>query len=379
MMGNMLLMTAMNRQPTDVTAAVPKMWVDVAARIMGVPYLDVLRDPALATRTIVAAARRIGADGARLLLFPQRRIEMNGDKYEHRAADGRLIGEIDFLGGWGTRLQDNRDFCLENPDQIAHFQLWHSSTPLVRDLEDVRRICIPDADYYEKAGYGATVATALAEAGDAVGCIGDCNSGTLSFQVALRGMDNALLDLLDEPEMTAAIMDKGIAMALERARFFARRGVRILRYNDSTANMSVISPALWREYILPRLREFCTQAHRLAPDVRIYCHICGNILPIAADLAASGLDCIAPLDPLGGFTVGQIRSIVGQGTVLMGGVNTLSFLNSSEQEIAAEARRCIREGRQGGSFVLGSGCVLPRQTRLENLQAMIRTAHEPES
>jgi len=193
--------------------------------------------------------------------------------------------------------------------------------------------------------------------------------------VALRGMSQAMLDLVDDEELTHAIMTKGIALSLARARFFVNHGIRILRYNDSAANMSVISPALWREYILPHLQDFCAQAHKLSPDVRIYCHICGNILPIAADLAASGLDCIAPLDPLGGFSVSRIRDVVGPETVLMGGINTLSFMNADTADITAEARRCIREGSRGGSFILGSGCVLPRQTRPENLLAVIQAAH----
>jgi uroporphyrinogen-III decarboxylase len=375
MQGKDRLKAAFDGLPTDATAVMPKMWLDVAARIMDITALDVLNSPQQATCTLVRAARRIGADGVRLLLFPQRSIINRDGRLWHVAADGAVIGEIDYQGGWSTRCNAAGSFDLGSTEQMAHYHCWHGHTAPVRDSSDVAKIAVPMAEDYEKSGYGAIVEAALQEAGDAVGCVGDCNSGTLAFQVAMRGMDQALLDLYDDPALSHAIMEKGIAMSVERARFFVSHGVRLLRYNDSVANMTVISPDTWRTFILPRLHAFCQTAHNLAPGVRVYCHICGDILPIAADLAESGLDCIAPLDPLGGHSVAEIRSVVGPDIALMGGVNTLSFINSSVDEITAEAACCIQQGSRGGPFILGSGCVLPRQTRLENLQAVIETAH----
>ena len=60
-----------------------------------------------------------------------------------------------------------------------------------------------------------------------------------------------------------------------------------------------------------------------------------------------------------GFTVADVRGRVGDRYVLMGGVNTMSFVNSSPDEIHAEALRCIAEGN--GAFVLGSGCAPPKR------------------
>jgi uroporphyrinogen-III decarboxylase len=61
--------------------------------------------------------------------------------------------------------------------------------------------------------------------------------------------------------------------------------------------------------------------------------------------------------------------------VLMGGVNTLSFVRCSPEEIHAEAMRCIQQGEvKGACFILGSGCALPRNARAENLQALANAA-----
>ncbi len=65
---------------------------------------------------------------------------------------------------------------------------------------------------------------------------------------------------------------------------------------------------------------------------------------------------------------------MGDQFVLMGGVNTMSFVNSSVDEIRAEAERCIEEGNRDGAFVLGSGCALPGDTKQENLKTLVDAA-----
>ena len=176
-----------------------------------------------------------------------------------------------------------------------------------------------------------------------------------------------------------AVMEKGAARSIERGKFNLDLGLRILRLNDSMGNMSLISPQHWREFIFPHMKTVCDDLHHYSPDVRIYCHICGDIMPIIELLAEAGLDCIAPLDPLGGFSVADARRAVGDKMILMGGIDTLSFINSTEDQITAEAQRCLQEGTVGRSrFILGSGCVVPRGTNKEMLQAVSAVANKSE-
>ena len=206
--------------------------------------------------------------------------------------------------------------------------------------------------------------------GDSICYLGDCGSATLAFLVTMRGMNRALFDLVEEPQFVHAVMEKGAEIAVEKGKFNIDLGFKILRLNDSVGNMSVISPRHWREFVFPHMKDVCTELHGYDPDVKIYCHICGNVMPIIDDLKATGLDCISPLDPLGKFSCAQAREAAGDGYPLMGGVNTLSFVNSSVEEITAEALECIREAGADGAFILGSGCVVPRNAKRENLACL---------
>ena len=43
--------------------------------------------------------------------------------------------------------------------------------------------------------------------------------------------------------------------------------------------------------------------------------------------------------------------------------------------MGASAQRCIDQAGAGGGFLLGSGCIVPRYSPLENVQEMVRVAH----
>ena len=371
MLGAERLTVTMNGGQADRVPVMPKIWVNLAASLTGTDLVEVIEDPRTAMKVVIDAARLTGIDGARLFLFPPRRIRCEDDQLIEVDETGRRLGEIDMEGGLATRLDRWEDFCIDDPHHLAFRTLWCHEKPFLQDEADLGKMAVPEKSFYEAAGYGDLVREMLVYAGDNVGLAGDCDSATLAFCVSLRGMQQALFDMIDSPNMVHRLMEKGSVYAIERGKFLVDCGLRILRLNDSVGNMSVISPALWKEFVYPHMKDVCDELHAYCPEVKIYCHICGNVLPIVELLVETGLDCIAPLDPLGGFSVADVRQRVGDQFVLMGGVNTMSFVNSSPEEIRAEAVRCIEEGDRDGGFVLGSGCALPGDTKRENLEALV--------
>jgi uroporphyrinogen-III decarboxylase len=359
----------------DRVPVVPKIWTDLAARLTNVSDRDVIENPELAMRVTIDAAVSVQADAARLFVFPARRtIEKDGTLLEVDD-HGRYLGTIDRQGGWATQREDDGDFQLEDPAAIAFLGFRHYDGPLIRTVAEAASIAVPDRAFYEAAGYRDLLVQMRHYAGGRVACLGDCDTGTLAWLVRFRGLQQALMDLIEAPQLVHTIMARGAAYAIERGKLNLDAGLRILRVNDSVANMSLISPEQWKQFILPHFKTICSELHSYCRDARIYCHICGNVLPILELLEETGLDCIGPLDPLGGFTVADARRRVGEHTVLMGGVNTQALAQASAGDVKAEARRCIRAGvRQGGRYILGSGCMVPRSTPRENLLALVAAA-----
>jgi len=368
------LYAAMDGGIPDRVPAVPKIWVDLGARLTGRDLLEVVQDPFAALEVIAQAGMLCQVDAVRQFHFPARRTAEKEGRVFEVDRRGRMLGEIDMQGGLMTRLEDAGSVDVEDPCFMAYYHFWTAADPLVDSLQKAACIAVPGKELYEQLGCGERQRKIMSLYGDELALIGDCDTATMSFLVSLRGMERAMFDLIEEPPLVHKIMEKGTAYAVEKGKFNIDLGLKVLRLNDSAGNMSVISPQHWREYVYPRIKEVCDTLHAYDPEVRIYCHICGNSLPVAEDLVETGLDCIGPLDPLGGFTPAQMRERVGNAVALLGGVNTVSFARNSVEQVKEEARQCIAQAGKTGGYVLSSGCVVPRDAKKENVTVLREAA-----
>ena len=90
-------------------------------------------------------------------------------------------------------------------------------------------------------------------------------------------------------------------------------------------------------------------------------------------LADTGVHVVEPLDPAGGVSVADAKRRIGDRVALMGGLSTLTLSNGTPEEVRAEAIQKCREGGPHG-YILAAGCMVPPETPLENLQAMVDVA-----
>jgi hypothetical protein len=368
------LYTAASGGVPDRVPVAPKIWVDLAGALTATELTEIVQDPETALEVVARAGLECGADAVRQFHLPARSVRRQGGGLVELDRAGVILGEIDLQGGLATRLLDPARFVLEDPACTAYCQFWSAERPFVNTPAEALRLAVPERSFYEYSGCGERQRRVMARYGERLALIGDCGAATMAFLVYLRGMSRALIDLIEEPRLAHLLLEKGAAIAAEKGKFNLDLGLKILRVNDSVGNMSVISPEHWREFVFPHLRDLCTELHRYDPAARLYCHICGNILPVAEELVDSGLDCIGPLDPLGGFTVAQMRARVGEEVALLGGVNTLSFVDGTPETIVAEARECLRGGGRAGGYILSSGCVIPRTAPPGNLKALREAA-----
>ena len=75
------------------------------------------------------------------------------------------------------------------------------------------------------------------------------------------------------------------------------------------------------------------------------------------------------IDPTTGMSVRHTKEVIGSRLTLMGGLSCMTLLQGTPQQVRQEASECIRAGKPGGRYVLGSACALPRMTPPENLLA----------
>jgi uroporphyrinogen decarboxylase len=198
-----------------------------------------------------------------------------------------------------------------------------------------------------------------------------CSSQTINFMVQqMGGPEAALVSFLDDPELARALIDKAVAISIEKGKAFIRVGVDCLYIGDSYTSGSVISPDIYERFCAPAYAQVVEEFH--AEGVFCYKHCCGNYNPLLDCVPSTGIDAMDGIDPTSGMSVAHTKERIGAAITLLGGLSCMTLLNGQPQEVYEEARRCIEAGKPGGRFILGSGCAVPRHTPTENMMAARR-------
>ena len=201
------------------------------------------------------------------------------------------------------------------------------------------------------------------------------------FEIAhfMRGMDNFLTDLAINTDFACALMDRIADYLLEKARRILEAGkgkFDIFEYNDDIAsqNALLISPAMWRELIKPRMAKFCDLYHSYGAKVKY--HSCGSVYPIIPDLIEMGVDVLNPVQPLAkDMDPFKLKKEFGDDLSFEGGIDVQQLLpNGSAEEVSREVRKMIDIVGKDGGYILGGSHKIQADTPVENIIAMIKEA-----
>jgi uroporphyrinogen-III decarboxylase len=243
-------------------------------------------------------------------------------------------------------------------------------TVSVRTIADVDAIVVQNASEYREHGCLTHVQRVVDDAhAKGLFVIGMISGGqTINFMVTELGdAETALLTFYDNPVLALALINKAVAISIERGKAFIDAGVDCLYFGDSYASASVISPDIYERFCAPAYREVASEFHRAG--VFCYKHCCGRYMPLIEYLPATGIDAMDGIDPESGNVLAEVKQKIGTKISLMGGMSCLTYLNGIPEAVYKEASRCIGDAKAGGRFALGSGCAIPRYTPVENIAA----------
>jgi uroporphyrinogen decarboxylase len=150
-------------------------------------------------------------------------------------------------------------------------------------------------------------------------------------------------------------------------------GADIIHCGDSLASCDVISPRTYKRYAFPYQRRVFAawKEHGITSSLL---HICGNSTKALDAYANTGAD-IVEIDNK--VDLGFAKEQIGGRVALMGNVHTVEhLLKGTVQCVHDASQRCIDQAGSGGGFILGSGCIVPRHTPIENVVEMVRVAHQ---
>ena len=115
----------------------------------------------------------------------------------------------------------------------------------------------------------------------------------------MRGMENLMCDMLTQPEIAEALLDRVTEIACIQARSFAATGVDVIHVGDDigTQRAIMMSEQMYGEWLKPRLRRVIDSAKAIKPDVIILYHSCGYVTELVPQLIEAGIDVLDPVQP----------------------------------------------------------------------------------
>jgi uroporphyrinogen decarboxylase len=172
----------------------------------------------------------------------------------------------------------------------------------------------------------ATLEKALERFGDQRAVILNLRDG-FSDMRDLLGYEEALMALLLEPQGFSELLQRSIEYNLKLAEVARRRfGTCIVATTDDVADATgpLIRPDTYFERIGPKFQ----QVIRGYKELGYLCikHCDGNIDALADFWVECGIDCLDPIDPVAGYTLGSMKQRYGDKVCLKGNVDCTGAL-----------------------------------------------------
>jgi len=206
---------------------------------------------------------------------------------------------------------------------------------------------------------------------------GACGGSLFETCWYLRGQEQLLIDLYDNPDLATALLDTVNNTMIESARRLARSGVDILRLGDDVGSQRamLMKPDTWRQWFKPRLADLIGDAKAAKPDILVFYHSDGNIEPIIPDLIEIGLDILNPVQPEC-MDPAQIKREYGNDLAFWGTIGTQSTMPFGNPD---EVRRVVKErietvGPEG--LLLAPTHVLEPDVPWDNIIAFVEAVEE---
>lgn len=196
-------------------------------------------------------------------------------------------------------------------------------------------------------------------------------NGPWSTAMSLRGARELIFDTVQDPGFVHELMRFTTELTKQMGLAMLETGVPRMSIGDASASCSVISPKIYREFVLPYHKDLI---HFLkGRNIGITLHVCGYVDPIMEDLVDTGALALSIDSP---SSLRRLVEVSRGRVIIVGNVDTRLFAQGSKEEMEAAVRKCINIAAPGSGYVLSSGCEIPLSAPLDMVQCYMKAAYQ---
>ena len=195
--------------------------------------------------------------------------------------------------------------------------------------------------------------------------------------INILGPEEFAVSMLAAPDAAHALLDAILDHELGIAEQYVRLRPDHVSLSDDYGHQDrlAMSPALWRTFFKPRMKriiDFYRDA--LGPDVLIFHHSCGHVMPILEDYVEIGVDVLHPVQTRAN-DLAEMRLVTSRRLTLCGGICGQRVLPlGSPDEVRAEVMAKMDLLWEDGGYLPDAEKTLGVPP--ENLEAMYEAVRE---
>ena len=198
------------------------------------------------------------------------------------------------------------------------------------------------------------------------------------------GPEQMLLWVNREPKLLKDLVSKTVEFLVNANELAARKyGGANLIVASLLANSQTMSPQNCWDFSLRYTKEMVEKSLKAGAGPIVWYHQCGDHegdCKLHADLPLPKGSIMHPtywgLKPA---PLAETAKIFGSKCIVMGNVDTASFLNKTSSEIYEESKQQVEQGKSSGfkkGFIAGIGCEMPPYAPYANVEAFMRAVRE---
>jgi uroporphyrinogen-III decarboxylase len=197
--------------------------------------------------------------------------------------------------------------------------------------------------------------------------------GPFTAAYLAMGMERFFAALHRRPDFVQKLLANRTEYCVAMLARATRLGAEVLILGEDAAHSGgpMISPEMWREFILPLHRRIVAEA-----GVPILWHSDGDVtrlLPMAVEAGFAGMHS---LEPDSGVDLARVKQDFGQDLVLVGNVEASVLCQDDPEPVRREVKRCISQGAPGGGYMFSTCSSIFKGMNLEAVIEMYRYAAE---
>lgn len=246
-------------------------------------------------------------------------------------------------------------------------------------VTEVERYPWPSAEWYDYS----SILEPLKAYPDYSFTIGYLALGWFSWE--MRGMSQFLEDLIINPEIAEAVIEKISGYGFEYFRRIIETGREYIGKNFTCIHLAddwatqeslLISPQLYRSFFKKHYRRIIDMAHSAGLLVEFHC--CGSAVGLIPELIDTGIDILNPVQTSArGMVPHELKEKFGEHIAFSGGIDVQTVLPfGTPGRVGEEVKYLLDTMGKNGGYILEPSHAIQPDTPPENVVAMYKAVYD---